>query len=185
MIFLDMDGVLCDFIAPAFAAHGRAFIAEEYPPGLFACEEYLGVSTERFWEPIHAQGEAFWSNLEPYPWAFDLVKELEQIDKVVIATSPSRSPHSYSGKRLWLQRHGLCHIESMFGKAKWLMAKEGRTLVDDGQHNIDAWMKHGGSAVVVPQPWNPVGRCDDVLGLVLCALRLTHKRNLLAQESAS
>ena len=93
MIFVDMDGVLCDFITAAFSAHGQRFNPKDYPRGEFACEKILGITTNEFWRRVDFGGEAFWENLEPYLWALDLVKELQQIDQVIIATSPSRSRH--------------------------------------------------------------------------------------------
>jgi len=163
MIFVDMDGVLCDFITAAFSAHGQRFNPKDYPRGEFACEKILGITTNEFWRRVDFGGEAFWENLEPYPWALDLVKELQQIDRVIIATSPSRSPASYSGKRRWLQKMGLCRLDAMFGAQKWLMSRPGRTLVDDGEHNTVAWEKEGGRAIVIPQPWNHAEPVDDVV----------------------
>jgi len=169
MIFLDMDGVLCDFVSSAFSAHGMKYDHAVYPRGVFAIEKVIGVTTSEFWRRIDFGGESFWENLDPYPWARTLVDELQEIDKVVIATSPSRSPASYSGKRRWLQKMGMCKLDSMFGACKWLMAKSDRTLVDDGEHNIVEWEKAGGYAVVVPQPWNHANPVDDVVKHVLSA----------------
>lgn len=171
MIFLDMDGVLCDFVSAAFTAHGHRFDASKYPRGEFACEKILGVSTNEFWRRIDFGGEAFWENLEPYPWALDLAKELQQIDRVFIATSPSRSPASYSGKRRWLQKMGLCRLDAMFGSQKWLMSRPGRILVDDGEHNILPWINEGGQAILIPQPWNNANPVRDVVGYVCNSLR--------------
>lgn len=175
MIFLDMDGVLCDFITAAFSAHGMRFDPEDYPRGEFACEKILGITANEFWRRVDSGGEAFWENLEPYPWALDLVKELQQIDRVIIATSPSRSPASYSGKRRWLQKMGLCRLDSMFGSQKWLMSRPGRTLVDDSHHNTVAWEGEGGRAIVIPQPWNYAEPVDDVVMHVCNVLQTENK----------
>lgn len=158
-----MDGVLCDFISAAFSAHGVRYDPTTYPRGQFACESVLGVTTNEFWRRIDFGGECFWENLEPYPWAIDLVKELQRIEKVVIATSPSRSPASYSGKRRWLQKMGLCKLDAMFGAQKWLMSRPGRVLVDDGEHNTTKWTKEGGSVYLVPQPWNHAEPVSDLV----------------------
>lgn len=163
MIFLDMDGVLCDFVSAAYRVHGKLFWPADYPRGLFACEQHIGCSTAEFWHKIDNAGEDFWSNLEPYPWARDLVGELQEIDRVVISTSPSWSPHCYSGKRKWLIKMGLQRLDSMFGSSKYLMAQPGRILVDDAEHNIEPWRAAGGHAVIVPQPWN---KAELVLDMV-------------------
>lgn len=175
MIFLDMDGVLCDFVSAAFSAHGQKFNPNDYPRGVFACEKILGVTTNEFWRRVDFGGEAFWENLDPYPWALDLAKELQQIDRVIIATSPSRSPASYSGKRRWLQKMGLCRLDAMFGAQKWLMSRPGRVLVDDGEHNVVAWLHEGGQAILVPQPWNGASPVDDVVRYVCSAVAVDAK----------
>jgi 5'(3')-deoxyribonucleotidase len=176
MIFLDMDGVLCDFISAAFAVHGSKYDPKSYPSGEFDCEKILGCSKAEFWQKIDFCGESFWENLEPYDYTIRLVNELQQLGNVVIATSPSRSPYSYSGKRRWLQKMGLSHLDSMFGSKKWLMAGSGRILIDDAIHNTEAWEQHGGASILVPQPWNN-GLCEygndlDIVDLICESIEL-------------
>lgn len=167
MIFLDMDGVLCDFVSAAFSANGVTFDPETYPRGEFACERVIGCTSREFWRRIDFAGESFWENLDPYPWAVPLFKELTHIGEVIIATSPSNSPASYAGKQRWLRRMGMDHVQSMFGSRKSLMSKPGRTLVDDGVHNTGPWEREGGRAVLIPQPWNYADLTDDVVGHVI------------------
>lgn len=167
MIFLDMDGVLCDFVSAAFRVHGKEFKPEAYPRGVFNLETVIGCSTAEFWHRIDNAGEDFWTNLEPYPWAKELTNELLALDRVIIATSPSHSPNSYSGKRKWLIRMGFSRLQSMFGSSKQLMARPGRWLVDDAEHNISAWRDEGGRAVIVPQPWNFAAPVSDPVEYVL------------------
>lgn len=157
MIFLDMDGVLCDFASAAFAAHNQKYIPEQYPTGEWQIHNVLGVSQESFFNTIQRHGEAFWENLDPYPWTNQLVRALQQIDHVVIATSPTRCPYSYAGKYRWLLKHGFGNLDTMFGAHKWLMAKPKRWLIDDNPDNISAWNEQCGNTYCVPQPWN-VGR---------------------------
>jgi hypothetical protein len=67
---------------------------------------------------------------------------------------------------------GMCHLDSMFGSKKWLMARVGRTLVDDGEHNTRAWENEGGLAIVVPQPWNHAEPVDDMVKHVCSSFEL-------------
>ena len=154
MIFLDMNGVLCDFITPAMALHGRAYVPDAWPKGEWDAAKVLGVSVKDLWKKISMQGESFWVGLKPYPWAHHLVRELLKIDQVIIATSPSRAASCYAGKRTWLMDHGFGDLASMFGSEKHLLSQYGRTLIDDGVHNTEKWEAAGGRAVLVPQPWN-------------------------------
>lgn len=62
-IYLDMDGVLCDFVGAACKLHGR-------DPATVTHWNFFkdwGMTAEEFWRPIHEAGEDFWANLEPYP----------------------------------------------------------------------------------------------------------------------
>jgi 5'(3')-deoxyribonucleotidase len=155
MIFLDMDGVLCDFVTDAMAIHGRKYDPNKWPKGEWDVAKVLGISVKEFWGGIRMNGgEMFWAGLNPYPWAKDLVRELLKIDQVIIATAPSRAASCYSGKRTWLMDHGFGDLASMFGSEKHLLSQPGRTLIDDGVHNTTKWEEAGGRAVLVPQPWN-------------------------------
>jgi 5'(3')-deoxyribonucleotidase len=171
LIFLDMDGVLCDFLGAALAAFGMTFDPKTYPRGLWECWEHIGVSKGEFWNVIDGIGESFWENLDPYPWTRQLVSELKKCGTVVISTAPSTCPTSYSGKRMWLQRMRMGHMDSMFGVKKHLMAREGRILIDDGHHNIDAWEQHGGTAITFPQPWNYAEPVDDLVDHIVRKVR--------------
>lgn len=170
LIFLDMDGVLCDFVSAALSAHGVTFGAKSYPPGEFCLEKIIGCNTKEFWRRVDFAGEYFWENLDPYPWAEVLFRELQQVGEVIIATSPSRSPASYAGKQRWLRHMGMHGVQSMFGSRKYLMAKPGRVLVDDAEHNVTPWIAEGGQAVMVPQPWNHAKPTDDIVSHVLSHL---------------
>lgn len=157
IIFIDMDGVLCDFVSAAFKVHGRTYCESSFPRYVYELEGILKVTTETFWEKIHEHGEDFWVNLEPYPWCHELVTWMQKLGDVVIATSPSRCHTSYAGKRRWLVNNGLGHLPSMFGAHKHLMAAPGRVLIDDAEHNLKAWAQRGGIDVRFPQPWNVAG----------------------------
>jgi len=168
MIFLDMDGVLCDFVSAAMRVHGREFVASEWPKGEWDIAKVLGISVGEFWRKIN-NTDGFWVMLDRYPWSSSLYLELWAMDKVVIATAPSRCPSSYSGKRIWLDKRSIdSHV--MFGSSKHLMAAPGRILIDDGQHNIDAWKAAGGQAILFPQPWNngPSVPPEDMVEYIKC-----------------
>lgn len=171
MIFLDMDGVLCDFATAAYAVHGKAFDPVTHPKGVWDFETIWGISAEQFWQRIDERGEDFWANLEPYPWAMNLARALGAIDQVIIATSPSTHPGSYAGKRQWLIKMGLHEISSMFGKDKWLMASSGRVLIDDSEKNIEKWRDYGGIGILIPQPWNNAAQEIDIVSYVCGELK--------------
>lgn len=86
IIYVDMDGVLCDFEK--------------------AQRQALAKCPDQKW-PQAEYG--FFANLEPIPGAIDGFSELEAIygrERVHILTRPSvYNPLSYTEKRVWVERH--------------------------------------------------------------------------------
>ena len=162
-LFLDMDGVCCDFITAACHWHGRdpATVLESWTPGYWDICQELELSTEEFWSPIEGH-EEFWSGLEPYPW-FDELWSLEQsvAEHVVISTSPGRCPTGHFGKAIWLRQRGIHPtVNGMIGRRKELLAAPGRILIDDSDRNIRKWESHGGVGILFPRRWNALHNVD-------------------------
>jgi hypothetical protein len=169
LIFLDMDGVLCDFIGPAAALHGRDARALDWAAGkgldlAAQTSKVFGLGLDAFWWPIHAAGEKFWAELELTPWASGragLVASALRLDDCVVLSRPSSCPTSAAGKALWLRRHfdGRFAVPSgaILCARKELLAGPGRVLIDDDDRNVAAWRAAGGAAVLLPQPWNAAG----------------------------
>lgn len=175
-ILLDMDGVLAQFAESA----NRLF-----PQPLAEITEWdmciqLGISEDEFWNRVEQEGEDFWTNLPEYPWAAGLVDALENFAPVTLASSPSRDPHSCSGKRKWMNsRFGHRFKKYMLGSDKWLMARPDRVLIDDNQENIRKFREHGGEGILFPQKWNDLSHIShngDHISYVLQRLRLINER---------
>jgi hypothetical protein len=170
MIFLDMDGVLCDFVGAALRLFDASPLLATWPAGEWDVAKVLGVTDAEFWGRIDAQGQGFWAELPEYPWASQLVDFLERIGEVVICTTPSAAHYSAAGKVIWLERHFGGRFarryvmvrdepESPSKRAPWayskaMLARSGVCLVDDNDRNVERFKTHGGRAVLVPQPWN-------------------------------
>lgn len=170
MIFLDMDGVICDFVGSAARLHCRQAdeLVSEWPAGVFDICHVLGVSATQFWSRVDRAGEAFWTYLNDYPWTSQLIELVQGHDEgFVISTSPSRSHHSSAGKVRWLQmKFGMPFRSYMLGEQKHLLAKPGAVLIDDNEASVLKFRDHGGEAILFPQPWNSLGRVDDPVGYV-------------------
>lgn len=153
--FVDLDGVLVDWHSAAFAAHGRTLVEAEYPIGLWNTWEFLGLSgAAEFWKAIDGVA-GFWESLLPLPW-IDRVLEIawSLADEVKIATSPSANPAAYSGKRAWCDRYLGGRFELILCRSKHLLARPDRILIDDADHNCDAFTNEGGRALLFPRRWN-------------------------------
>jgi len=156
-IFLDLDGVLADWLSPAVRAHGRDpdEVLAAWPASTYDLAEVLGVSTNALWKPIHAQGAAFWEQLEPYPWVHDMVRGCQEFAPTTILTSPSLDPMAAAGKVAWMQRVlGRDFRDFLIGPDKPSCARPGAVLIDDRDSGCEAFIAAGGHAVVFPQPWN-------------------------------
>lgn len=153
-VYLDMDGVLVDFVAGAMAAHGASM--DKLIPGEWYIEKWLGITLEEFWAPC--QGHDFWANL---PWLPDgmeiisLLLERVPFDHVWLLTSPSHDPGSFSGKYAWIQRHlpGWARRVIM-APSKWPLARRGAVIIEDNDTVVSDWKARGSESILMPRLWN-------------------------------
>lgn len=152
MIFVDMDGVVADFVAGVCDLHGK-------PVEDVDCWDFYekwGIDEDQFWEPVNAAGRDFWASLKPFDWFDELVAVVKEADPdFFILTKPSRQASCLAGKLDWIHRHfGTRFRNYIFAPNKSPLAAPGRFLIDDSEPNVDGFLKHGGSAYLFPQPWN-------------------------------
>jgi 5'(3')-deoxyribonucleotidase len=161
-VLLDKDGVLCDFLGGVFRLFGRLDLSGADCLRWDQHLELLGVTPAEFWGRIEEAGHAFWANLEPFPWAFQLYEALVEQATVFICTSPARDPFCSSGKQAWIRRHFPEVFRAnrvILTNRKWICAGPDRILVDDSLKNCEDFESLGrtrspGQAVLFPQPWN-------------------------------
>lgn len=159
-IFLDLDGVLVDFVSSAL----RLFDAEdiEIPEGNDNIPEWLGISVNEFYKRIDAAGSAFWAEMEPYPWTEELIDYVSSIADWSILTSPTISPSCAKGKIAWLNKHltrnGYSPRNFFISPQKHLLARPDRLLIDDMERNVKSFSEAGGLTITFPRPWN--SQCD-------------------------
>ena len=154
-IFIDMDGVLTDMVAPALTLHGRLDALDDWPLGSHDWGPAIGTDNDGFWEPVNRAGMAFWSELPAYPWTRDLWSLLGEHGPRSILSNPGPRIDCASGKVAWLHAHfGDGFRDYLLGHQKHLCAAPGRLLVDDLPGNVAAFREAGGAAILFPQPWN-------------------------------
>jgi 5'(3')-deoxyribonucleotidase len=161
VIYLDMDGVLADFIGGFLDIHNRSdlynkYIAGEYPMD-WAFEGEFGHDEEAWWKPIREQGKTyFWENLEPYPYSGNVVKAVKEtgLEWYICTTPYYKNSDCVTGKINWLHKY-LGPIENIIMiKDKYRLANENSFLIDDSDRNIEKFIKAGGGACLFPQTWN-------------------------------
>jgi len=157
-IYLDMDGVLANFVGAAARAFGftEAELLKRWVPGEYSVHKPLGLEAEHLlWARLNLKGRSFWSEIELYPWAEELWALCSSFAPTFIATSPARDPDSSAGKVEWLQRwRGTEFRDYVITPKKELLATPGALLIDDLEANVDKWRERGGRAVLFPQIWN-------------------------------
>jgi 5'(3')-deoxyribonucleotidase len=151
-IFLDMDGVVADFVSGAIEAADLPLKHDDIKTWDFF-KPYM-TATE-FWKRIHDTYE-FWEGLEPYPWAQDLVDLCKQYGDVIFLSDSSHDDNAPSGKVKWLRRHGFLAPDSsnyMLGRQKHLLGygDANWVLIDDSKDNCKSWES---ISILFPQRWN-------------------------------
>lgn len=159
IIYLDMDGVLCDFVGAACRLLG---VEEPRWDGLDYClASKLGMDPATFCSELVYREPKFWETIDPYPWKDELIQEAMKFERVAVVTSPAGDPECYSGKFNWLKQHfpeSVSHsysakVSHVLCCQKDLMRPDG-VLVDDSIDNIERFEKAGGTGILFPRPWN-------------------------------
>ncbi len=157
--FLDLDGVLVDFIKGAHEFHKMPYSMKDYPYKLGNwdnCPPYNSeIVTGEFW---NAFDEDFWADLD---WMEDGRMMLNAVEKtfdqkdICILSVPTLCPRSASGKIKWIQKH-LPQYSRQFliGPPKSFCAHSRAVLIDDRDKNVEYFTMYGGYSILVPRPWN-------------------------------
>lgn len=155
-VFLDMDGVLVDFMT----AVCRMFKLPE-PPQIY-----------NFFEPIREEVNktattSFFYNLK---WMHDGKEILSSVldrfpqENIYLLTALMPNPESGTGKLLWIREHlpRWYKEQTIISTApKHLLARSDTLLIDDKNENIDEFIEAGGRGLLVPRAWNRAHFCAD------------------------
>jgi hypothetical protein len=149
MVFFDMDGVLCDFVGASAKLHG---ITTPYDQLSWNFWQPVGIADEQFWEPLCQA--SFWESLPVLADGMRILTAVAERGRPIGILSNGICPGSVDGKRRWLAKHcpGLKPV--IFTDAKWTVAQPGRFLIDDHTPNCELFELSGGTAIVMPRPWN-------------------------------
>lgn len=167
--FLDMDGVLVDFVYPACRLHG---VTDPYPatkhPDSYDTWTHLGMTADAFWKPISEAGSGFWETLPRLKKADEWVQFCKDSGKpwcILTKVSGRDWEQVVLGKHRWLMRnYGPSIAARMVPCAdKSLHSGIGKLLIDDCQDNIDAWIAAGGRGAMPARPWNRSDWGDEEL----------------------
>ena len=156
-IFIDMDGVLVDFVRGAVSTFGKEYddLMTGWVPGVYNIEEIIGISKTQFFKKIDASGEDFWANLPPYPYAREFYEHCAAMAPTYILTAPTLHPTSFAGKICWLHNwFGTGFRDYVFTPKKEMCARDTHILIDDHVPNVEKFKEHGGHAILWPTWFN-------------------------------
>jgi 5'(3')-deoxyribonucleotidase len=166
IIYLDMDGVLFDFVAAFGKVLNIPDIPERLAPGVRNIAPQIGMTEDEMWEKIGRHGYGFWQEMREYPWFHELVDLVEKnSSEWYILSSPARSSDSLKGKLESLKlMFGERFRRYVFTPNKRLLAGRNRILIDDHERHCEEFEDNGGKAILFPRQWNiHYGMADEPL----------------------
>jgi hypothetical protein len=153
-VFLDLDGVLVNFVGGLF----DAFHLPEQAPAEY---EFFGseIFPPVFWEVNERCTREFWENLE---WTEDgrqilaLVEGFFPAEDVYLLSTPMPNRESWTGKYEWVLKNMPTYRERLIimRNCKSVLAAPNHLLVDDKEQNIEQFVEAGGRGILVPRSWN-------------------------------
>ena len=163
-VFLDMDGVLVNFLSGLHKALGVPYSYENYSYEKGKWNMLTDIKLHdgtpvTFEECNDCCTFEFWQHLE---WMRDGHEILRMITKkfdtknIYLLTTPMPNPQSSTGKVLWLRYNLPVYLKhAIITQApKHLLARSDTLLIDDKDENVDGFCEAGGKALLVPRPWN-------------------------------
>jgi len=162
-IYLDMDGVIADFVHAFMHIHKRMDLAHNLTTRCL--EEVLGITQEECWAPIVDEKHYFWDEIPIFPWAIELYQFCRQIGPVTFLSRPICLPelngrdtaYCVRGKLTWLRRNFGQEIDEhdvIFTGRKESVAKPGVLLVDDDERYELKFRERGARQIVFPACYN-------------------------------
>ena len=142
-IYLDMDGVLVDFISAVY----KLFKLKDF-------REWEKIGKDKY-DEINKIGEKWWSEMD---WLSDgkkLWNYLKKYNVTILSAAPkdkTSHPIATEGKRNWLNKNiGSSYssdaiITTAVEKQKWANKKS--ILIDDSERNIKQWINKGGIGIL-------------------------------------
>ena len=155
-VFLDMDGVIVEFMDAALAQLGFDLDRNKVTYWDYLYQK-TGVSKRAFWENFPRE---FWINLKFTREASDLLTVLERYEPILF-TVPTISNAGW--KQEWIRKNlprFFAEGRYMIGPRKEWAAHSRSVLIDDGEHNIGTWREAGGFGILFPRPWNSLRKME-------------------------
>lgn len=141
-IYLDMDGVLTDFVESFRRIDGRP------------TTEVEKEGDEAFWEHVKKGGLKFWADMPWIKGSKKLWSYVKNKDVTILSAPARRLPDSPKGKEIWVGRELKPTPNLILKRAreKQEYASPNSILIDDLKKNVDAWNRAGGIGILFKNP---------------------------------
>jgi len=132
ILYVDMDGVLCDFNKAVENITGKQF-------------SHGDIGEGRLHKIIDNAGVEFWSEMPPMPFGLQLWNHLKGHNPILLS-SPGSYKYSREGKRLWKEKY-LGDPPMILDNDKGKYARKNTLLIDDWDKNIKEFTAAGGKTI--------------------------------------
>lgn len=153
IIYMDLDGVLCDLVAGLRPFH--SFDLETWPLGEYDLHKSLNL-TEEVWDKCN---EKWWSELPKTKDADTIMNFAVSLKPkrihILTQTPPRNKQSCVIGKKNWIKKHySDLHYSIISDVNKDCWASVDTLLIDDSDKNVNGFLKAGGMTFLIPRVWN-------------------------------
>ncbi len=160
-IFYDLDGVNVDWEGRAIEILGlnKAKIMSELKSGKKLEDIYPQI-----YEKIEESGTDFWTGLELYPWAQELINLGRKYGEVAFLSSggnihrrTNAVADANAGKTRYVAKN-FPGIPLILTREKYLCANPNAILIDDTKEKVDKFRDYGGVGFNFPHPYKIIDK---------------------------
>lgn len=152
LCFIDLDGVLADFVEAAFIRHD---IRTPWADIQWEFVAQAGVDPETFWRSLDFD---FWKSVFRTEECSSIIIAAEKKfgkENIFLCSSPCKTFGCTAGKAMWVDLNLPEYSRRLIlTNRKDVFSGPGRVLIDDRDENISGWINAGGAGILVPRPWN-------------------------------
>lgn len=162
-VYLDCDGVFADFVTGILKAMDYPWPGYMKWPWGHVFDIFPLIGTD--WQEASTYCDSdFWANLTWMEDGRDILAEVWKRfrpSECMMLTNPMNHDDSYTGKARWVTynipelRRRL--VPTHISKAEFAFDFN-CLLIDDSQENVEAFIKAGGAAILVPRPYNDLDK---------------------------
>jgi hypothetical protein len=149
-IYVDMDGVLCNFDKKAKETLGVGSLEE------------VDFDSKSTWDKINEAGEEYWSTMEWNPGGKKLWDSVKKYNPTILS-APSKDKSCITGKKKWVREHLGDSVPVILEKDKHLHSEPGNVLIDDLPKNINPWNKKGGEGILHKDTDSTLKELDKII----------------------